>query len=183
MSYMGPAFSQSLYCNVIPESTVLATSTDPRSIDLLDMTQYQSAEYLVTVANSSAYETIKVIALHDGTTANIVQYANTTAGTNDSLGDFTADISSGYIDVKFTPILPNTTIRWRRIAITAIGEFGGEFSLPEDLETGSSTIDLMLGSGSIDLGEETGFSLPGDLGSGSESLDLMTGSGSLDLNS
>jgi len=121
MSYMGPAFSQSLYCNVIPESTVVATTTDPRSIDLLDLTRYQSAEYLVTVANSDSYETIKVIALHDGSNASVVQYANTTAGTSDSLGDFSAEISSGYLDVKFTPVFSNTTIRWRRITVTAIG--------------------------------------------------------------
>lgn len=59
----------------IDTSTTTVSTTSATTIDTLDGSSYRSAEYLVQVTQGSKQTVSKVVMIHDGTTANISEYA------------------------------------------------------------------------------------------------------------
>jgi hypothetical protein len=80
----------------------------------------------------------------------MTEYA--TIFTGSSLIDVTADISSNNVRLLVSPENTNTVVRTSRFD-TLISISPEVSSLPEDLETGSGTIDLLDDNQHIDLNE------------------------------
>jgi hypothetical protein len=71
-------------------STTVAT-TAATSIVAIDNTIYRSAKVQVQITQGSAYQASDILLIHDGTTANIIEYGSIATGSY--LGNFSADIS------------------------------------------------------------------------------------------
>ena len=67
-------------------------------------------------AISTNYQVSDLMVLHDGTTADYVEYA--TIATRDVLGTFAADISSSNVRLLFTPTYTTNTVKVARQAVT-----------------------------------------------------------------
>jgi hypothetical protein len=97
-----------------------------------------------------------------------------------SLGTFYANVQSGVVNLNFNGIGANNILVVYKVGMANTGSAKGVV-LPEDLMTGSETIDLSTGSSIIDL-NEGGPTIPFDLLTGSGTIDLSSTSGTIDLN-
>jgi phage-related tail fiber protein len=98
-------------------SGTLTTSanTANQSMDTFLTASFRSAEYLIQVTSGSAYQLLKMLVVHDGTTATIVEYADITTGA--ILATFDATISAGSITLTTTPVNATTTYKFLRNTI------------------------------------------------------------------
>ena len=70
---------------------------------------YRSAKILAQMTSGSSYHMIELNIIHDGTTAYVAQYGEVKSGS--SLGTFDASITSGNLNVLFTPTNSTTTAK------------------------------------------------------------------------
>jgi hypothetical protein len=77
------------------------------SIDSFLTGSYRSAKYQVQMTAGTNYQAIELLVIHDGTTANLVQYADVVTST--SLGTFDAFITVGTLRLLFTPATETAT--------------------------------------------------------------------------
>jgi phage-related tail fiber protein len=98
-------------------SGTLTTSanTANQSMDTFLTASFRSAEYLIQVTSGSAYQLLKMLVVHDGTTATIVEYADITTGA--ILATFDATISAGTLTLTTTPVNATTTYKFLRNTI------------------------------------------------------------------
>jgi hypothetical protein len=71
------------------------------TVDTWSSMTYRTAKYLCQITAGSSYHAIELLAIHDGNTANLVQYGEIV--TANSLGYFDATIISGTFTLTFTP--------------------------------------------------------------------------------
>jgi len=86
--------------NINTDPTATSVGTSATSVDTFSASTYRGAKYMVTVANSTNFDIIEALVVHNGTTATITVYGE--VSTNTSLGDLTTDISSGNVRLLYT---------------------------------------------------------------------------------
>jgi hypothetical protein len=95
-------------------TTAANTATVP--VDSFLTGTYRSAKYQAQMTAGTNYQAIELLLIHDGTTANLVQYADVVTST--SLGTFDASITTGVLRLLFTPATATeTTIKLIRDTI------------------------------------------------------------------
>jgi hypothetical protein len=67
------------------------TTTTATTIDILPIVTYRSARFQVQITQSSDYQSTDLMVIHNGTTANLVEYGS--IATNDYLATFSSTIS------------------------------------------------------------------------------------------
>jgi hypothetical protein len=96
---------------------VSTTSTSTVSLDVLNMTLYRSAKYMVQVTDTTnnLYHFCELMVLHNGLSAFITEYA--TLYSSYSLMSFDANVSGSSLFVTGTPTNSNNTIKIYRVAV------------------------------------------------------------------
>ena len=84
-----------------------AANTATVSVDSFLTGSYRSAKYQAQMTAGTNYQAIELLLIHDGTTANLVQYADVVTST--SLGTFDAFITVGTLRLLFTPATATAT--------------------------------------------------------------------------
>ena len=84
-----------------------AANTATVSVDSFLTGSYRSAKYQAQMTAGTNYQAIELLLIHDGTTANLVQYADVV--TSNSLGTFDASITTGVLRLLFTPATATAT--------------------------------------------------------------------------
>ena len=77
------------------------STTAQTAIDTFSTTGYRSAKYVVQASSGSNHHVIELLALHNGTTANLVQYGEIVTST--SLATFDASIAGGTFSLLVNP--------------------------------------------------------------------------------
>lgn len=102
----------------IGPSTVLisenytTTTTNQITLDSFPAATYRTATYEVQMTSSTNYHTITLKLIHNGTTVYLAQYGE--IFTNASLGTFDATITSGNMNLLFTPTNATTVVKLTR---------------------------------------------------------------------
>lgn len=111
------SFNISIY-NSMQAGIYTASSTSANQVAFsFSSTSYRSAKFWVQTSSSSSYQIDELVALHNGTTAFITQFASVdTAGIATT---FDADISGGNFRLLVTPTSNNTTYNINCLAIRA----------------------------------------------------------------
>ena len=101
----------------VPSSNGQVTTAgagNPKTIDSYSMTNYNAAEYLLSVKDTTAnnYYTTKILTTHDTGTAYVTEYASFT--TNTSIGVFSVGTAGGNVILYFTPSSTATVVKFSR---------------------------------------------------------------------
>ena len=96
-------------------NTKVTSSLSQVSIDSFDSTISRSSKYFVQMTSGSDYHATEISLIHNGTTAQFVQYGDNY--TNVSLGTFAVNLSSGIVNLLLTPTNASTTIKLHRTTI------------------------------------------------------------------
>jgi hypothetical protein len=102
---------------IIVSPSTTSVNTTATVIDTFVAATYQGAKYLITISNGSNYNIIEALLVHDGTTATVTVYGETS--TNASLGDITADISSGNVRLLYTGVSAGNGVKLAATYISA----------------------------------------------------------------
>lgn len=96
---------------VMEDGTVTLSSSATADIDTFDSTVYRSTRYTMSIsdATNGRYEILEAIVTHDGSSAYVSDYGNTTNYT-DSLLTLTADISGSDVRLRAVPISSDSTV-------------------------------------------------------------------------
>lgn len=90
-------------------------STSQVTIDSFSISEFRSAKYEVQITSGSKYHLIELRAVHDGSSVWLAQYGE--IQTDGSLGNFDSTISSGNLNLLFTPSNAITTLKIYRNAL------------------------------------------------------------------
>lgn len=101
-------------------STTIISSNTSTSISSIPASTYRSAEYLVQVVQGEKQTISKLIMIHDGTTANITEYALIELGVSRIPLTLSCDISSGNVVLSATITDASSTNATVRVVKTAI---------------------------------------------------------------
>ena len=93
-------------------STTFTTSTTTANQIIYSMptATYRSAKLMVQMTSSTSYQVTELLIIHDGTNAFMTQYGDI-ATTGTSLGTFDSSITSGNLNLLFTPTNAATTVK------------------------------------------------------------------------
>ena len=86
-------------------------------MDAISSTTYRSAKYFVQMTSGTAYQVSELSTIHDGANAYLVEYGENKANTASALGTFDTNVSSGNLNLLFTPVNASTTVKLFRTAI------------------------------------------------------------------
>ena len=88
---------------VVDGNVLTSTSTFQQVVDAWPAASFRTAHYLLQVTNTvtSSYQASQIMLIHDGTDVYLTEYADLV--TNGQLGAWEADISSGLVELLFTP--------------------------------------------------------------------------------
>jgi len=67
---------------------------------------YRAARYIITATNGTDYHTMHIVIQHDGTNADIIQFAS--IYDNAELATYSSDISGGNVRLRATPVNSGT---------------------------------------------------------------------------
>lgn len=100
--------------NSIGNATVTTAST-PTVVDSFDAAVYSSAEYTITstIQGTNVREIVKVLAVHNGSTANVTSFSRSTTSGN-TLTTVTGAVSGGNFQLSATTTNSNTVLRIRK---------------------------------------------------------------------
>lgn len=104
----------SLY--LLDTNSFTTSSTAQVSVDSFASATYRSAKYQAQIRSGTSYHVIELLLVHDGTTVYLSQYGEIFTGV--SLGTFDATITSGTLNLLFTPTNAITTIKVAKNLIT-----------------------------------------------------------------
>ena len=97
-------------------STAYTTSSVSQvTVDSFPTATYRSAKYFVQMTSSTSYHVIELNVLHDGTNPLLAQYGEIFTGS--SLGTFDVSITTGNLNLLFTPTNSATTVKLVRTNI------------------------------------------------------------------
>lgn len=102
---------------IIVSPSATSVNTTATVIDTFVAATYQGAKYLITISNGSNYDIVEALLVHDGTTATVTVYGETS--TNASLGDITADINSGNVRLLYTGVSAGNGVKLAATYISA----------------------------------------------------------------
>ena len=100
---------------VVTSTGQTTSSTSQVSIDSFSASTYRTAKYLAQITSGSSYHVIELLLIHDGTTVYLSQYAEILSGS--SLGTFDATITTGTLNLLFTPTNSSTTVKLHKTLI------------------------------------------------------------------
>jgi hypothetical protein len=100
---------------VITSNTYTTAALTQVSVDSFPTTTYRSAKYEVQITSSTSYHVIELRVVHDGTTVTLAQYGEMFTGS--TLGTFDSSITTGTVNLLFTPTNSVTTVKLVRTAI------------------------------------------------------------------
>jgi len=97
------------------QTLTTSTTTADQVLDSFNASAYRTAKYIVSVTSGSAYESVELLVIHDGTTAYQTTYAELRTGSD--LASFSVDISAGSVRLLTTPANAVTAYNVTRTAI------------------------------------------------------------------
>jgi hypothetical protein len=88
--------------------------------DTIDTTVWRTIKYLIQVSHpsTSVYKSTEINIVFDGTNQNITEFG-TVSNTTNAIGNITANLNSGIINMTVTPALSPMTIRYYRTGLKA----------------------------------------------------------------
>ena len=90
-------------------------------IDTFSQVAFRSANYDIVVQNGSGYESTRLMVLQTDTDASILEFGSLSSSTY-SLGNFSANVSGGNVNVYFSPLYAgNTTVTATRTTVSNTG--------------------------------------------------------------
>jgi hypothetical protein len=109
--------------SVTPQLSVLVADSNTRTtnttsnttVDSFSAANYRSAKYYVQITSGTDYHVTEVLLIHDGTEVYITEYG--TVYSNTSLGNVSANINTGYVELLVAPSNSTSTVKTRRLAI------------------------------------------------------------------
>jgi len=109
--------SVSIDSRAVLDTATLTTSatTADQVLDSFSASTYRTAKYLVSISSGTDYQSVEILVVHNGTTANQTTYAD--LATNTSLASFNVDISAGNVRLLTTPANAVTVYKVTRTAI------------------------------------------------------------------
>ena len=96
-------------------NTYTTSTTSQVSVDSFATATYRSSRYFAQMTSGSSYHIIELFLVHDGTTVYLTQYGEVFTGS--SLGTFDASITTGTLNLLFTPTNAITTVKLIRRSI------------------------------------------------------------------
>jgi len=103
---------------LVPSELAATTTTAGQVVDTFKSNAYRTAKYIVSMSHATlGYHATEVLLVHDGTTVYMTEYG--TIYTSSSLGTLDASILTGNVRLTVTPTNTNTTIKAKRITVSA----------------------------------------------------------------
>ena len=92
----------------IDTTTTTTSATTQVTLASLNKTHFRSARFTIQITNTtdSTYHTTEILAIHDGTTANITEFGEVHTGSSVE-ATFDAAITSGFFRLQATPTSTN----------------------------------------------------------------------------
>ena len=106
ISSVGQTTNVSTY---LTSTSYTTSSTSQVTVDSFATATYRSAKYEAQMTSGTSYHVIEMRVLHDGTNPLMAQYGEIITGS--SLGTFDVSISSGNVNLLFTPTNSVTTVK------------------------------------------------------------------------
>lgn len=129
------------------EQSHTSSSFGAETIYSFNKNSYRGAEILIISTHPSVGAKIqKALVVHDDDSAYITVYSTT--GSSGNTGSLSVGIASSNVELKFQASSVDTKIKFTADLITSDGPIA---LLPEDLMTGTTTVDLLDDSSAIDL--------------------------------
>ena len=103
---------------LVPSELAATTTTAGQVVDQFKANAYRTAKYIVSMSHATqGYHATEVLLVHDGTTVYMTEYG--TIYSSSSLGTLDASILTGNVRLTVTPTNTNTTIKAKRITVSA----------------------------------------------------------------
>jgi hypothetical protein len=95
----------------IDTTNTTTSATTQVTLASLDITDFRSARFTIQISNTtdSTYHTTEILAVHDGSTANITEFGEVHTGSSVE-ATFDAAITSGFFRLQATPTSTNTMV-------------------------------------------------------------------------
>lgn len=97
--------------------TVLTTGTANQIIDKFPLTSFRSAKYLLQIDTGIGHQCTEIMVLQDGG-ANVFITEYATLQTNGVMGTFSANISSGYVNLLVSPTQTTGNVNFERTSLS-----------------------------------------------------------------
>ena len=98
------------YSALYATSFTTSTTTANQIIYSVPTATYRSAKLMLQVTSGTAYQVTELLIVHDGTSVFMTQYGDVST-TGSSLGTFDSTITSGSLNLLFTPVNAVTTVK------------------------------------------------------------------------
>jgi hypothetical protein len=102
---------------IVANPTATSVGTSSVVINSFSAAAYRGSKYIITVANNTDFDIIEALLVHNGTTATVTVYGETS--TNASLGDVSADIDSGNVRLLYTGASAGNSVKVAATYISA----------------------------------------------------------------
>ena len=88
--------------------------------DTIETSTWRTIKYLIQISHpsTSVYKSTEINIVFDGTNQNITEFG-TVSNTANAIGNITASLNSGIINMTVTPVLTPMTIRYYRTGLKA----------------------------------------------------------------
>jgi hypothetical protein len=128
------------------------TASSNTLVDNFNTSIFRGAKYNIQITSDIGYQISELSVLQFDTDVMVSEYGVVCSNTSvSSLGTFYANVQSGIVNLNFNGVAANNVLVVYKVGTANTGSFGTGTLLPEDLMTGSGTIDLSTGSDTIDL--------------------------------
>jgi hypothetical protein len=114
----GSVYAETIGLGAISTSTTgtLTTSaTTQTTLNTFAAATFRSGKYQIQMSSASNHHVCEILIIHNGTTVDIVQYGD--IFTSSSAGTFSTSLTSGTVNLLFTPTVAATTIKFIRTLI------------------------------------------------------------------
>ena len=98
-------------------SLTTSTTNSNQVVDSFAAATFRCAKFLIQVTSGSSYQSSELLAIHDGSTVYITEYASISTGS--TLATFDADINSGNVRLLTTPANAVTVVKVTRTGVKA----------------------------------------------------------------
>ena len=112
----GGSVISAMYGNIFTTSAVTSYT-----VDTFPSATYRSAKYFAQQSSGTTYGVIELNLVHDGTTVYLAQYGENKTNSSANLGIFDASITSGALNLTYTPgsVYTAQTLKISRIAVAS----------------------------------------------------------------
>lgn len=86
---------------IVGVGTTVVTGTATTTLSSLGITSFRSVKYQIQIAQNSDFQATDILVIHNGTTANLIEYGSIATG--EYLGAFDASIGDGNLNLTYTP--------------------------------------------------------------------------------